>query len=82
MMLRLCFLLMNVRNLSTILTMDVEPHHTAWMEEGFDYRTDKKQVLDESQVATVQNKLESGTQLMQLQEAFLGMDISDEDEEL
>jgi hypothetical protein len=30
----------------------------------------------------VQNKLESGTQLMQLQEAFLGMDISDEDEEL
>ena len=79
MMLRLCFLLMNVRNMSNSLNLEVQPHHMAWTEDGFDYPR-RKAVLVQSQVATVQNRLESGAELLRLQEEFLGMDLSDEDE--
>ncbi|OAQ25585.1 hypothetical protein K457DRAFT_1897638 [Linnemannia elongata AG-77] len=79
MMLRLCFLLMNVRNMSNALNLEVQPHHMAWTEDGFDYPR-KQAVLVQSQVATVQNRLESGAELLRLQEEFLGMDLSDEDD--
>ena len=46
---------------------------------GFDYPR-KQSVLVQSQIATVQNRLESGAELLRLQEEFLGMDLSDEDE--
>ncbi|OAQ22395.1 hypothetical protein K457DRAFT_1782699 [Linnemannia elongata AG-77] len=79
MMMRLCFLLMNVRNMSNALNLEVQPHHMAWAEDGFDYPR-KQSILVQSQVATVQNRLESGAELLRLQEEFLGMDLSDEDE--
>jgi hypothetical protein len=79
MMMRLCFLLMHVRNMSNSLNLEVQPHHMAWAEDGFDYPR-KQSVLVQSQVATVQNRLESGAELLRLQEEFLGMDLSDEDE--
>ena len=79
MMMRLCFLLMNVRNMSNSLNLEIQPHHMAWAEDGFDYPR-KQSVLVQSQVATVQNRLESGAELLRLQEEFLGMDLSDEDE--
>ncbi|OAQ27922.1 hypothetical protein K457DRAFT_77269 [Linnemannia elongata AG-77] len=52
MMLRLCFLPMNVRNMSNALNLEVQPHHMAWTEDGFDYPR-KQAVLVQSQVATV-----------------------------
>ncbi|OAQ34968.1 hypothetical protein K457DRAFT_1769480 [Linnemannia elongata AG-77] len=45
MMLRLCFLLLNVRNMSNNLSLDILLHHMEWIEDGFDYSTTNKPVL-------------------------------------
>ncbi|KAH7042569.1 hypothetical protein BKA57DRAFT_398476 [Linnemannia elongata] len=82
MMLRLCFLLLNVRNMSNNLSLDILPHHMEWTEDGFDYPTTNKPVLQNSEVETVQNRLQNGSELQELQNAFLGMDMSEDDEEL
>ncbi|OAQ22204.1 hypothetical protein K457DRAFT_1825675 [Linnemannia elongata AG-77] len=82
MMLRLCFLLLNVRNMSNNLSLDILPHHMEWIEDGFDYPTTNKPVLQNSEVETVQNRLQNGSELQELQNAFLGMDMSEDDEEL
>ncbi|KAI1286020.1 hypothetical protein EDD11_000622, partial [Mortierella claussenii] len=78
--LRLCLLLMNVRNFANALDIEVLPHHRAWMEPGADYPTEKKLIPDLTETYTVQHKLESGDQLRKLQEAFLAADLSDGDE--
>ncbi|OAQ23278.1 hypothetical protein K457DRAFT_25180 [Linnemannia elongata AG-77] len=39
-------------------------------------------VLQNSEVETVQNRLQNGSELQELQNAFLGMDMSEDDEEL
>ncbi|KAH7057885.1 hypothetical protein BKA57DRAFT_499759 [Linnemannia elongata] len=50
--------------------------------DGFDYPTTNKPVLQNSEVETVQNRLQNGSELQELQNAFLGMDMSEDDEEL
>ncbi|CAO3572433.1 unnamed protein product [Mortierella alpina] len=79
-MLRLCLLLLNVRNFAKATDMEVLPHHRAWMEPDFDYPTEKKLIPELTETYSVQHKLESGAELLKLQEAFLGMDLSDDDE--
>jgi len=77
---RLCLLLMNVRNFATATSIEILPHHRAWMEPGFDYPTEKKLIPELTETYTVQHKLESGAELLKLQEEFLGMELSDDDE--
>jgi hypothetical protein len=78
--LRLCLLLMNVRNFATAASIEVLPHHQAWTAEGFDYPTEKKLIPELTETYTVQHKLESGAELLKLQKDFLSMDISDDDD--
>lgn len=77
---RLCLVLMNVRNFATAASIEVLPHHLAWMEAGFDYPMEKKLIPELTETYTVQHKLESGAELLKLQEAFLDMEISDDDD--
>ncbi|KAI9234497.1 MAG: hypothetical protein BYD32DRAFT_439156 [Podila humilis] len=53
---------------------------TAWKDEGFDYPTDKKLIPDVTETYTVLNKLEYGHEMLKAQEAFLGMDITEDNE--
>lgn len=78
--LRLCLLLMNIRNFSSAINVEILPHHRAWMEPDFDYPSEKKLIPELTETYTVQTKLESGAELLKLQEAFLGMELSDDDE--
>ncbi|KAI1286531.1 hypothetical protein EDD11_000330 [Mortierella claussenii] len=78
--LRLCLLLLNVRNFATATAIEVLPHHRAWVEPGFDYPREKKLIPELTETYTVQHKLESGSQLLKLQEEFLGLELSDDDE--
>jgi hypothetical protein len=80
--LRLCLLLMNVRNFALAHGIETLPHHRAWMEPGFDYPMEKKLIPELTETYTVQHKLESGVELLKLQEAFLGVELSDEDENM
>ncbi|KAF9537260.1 hypothetical protein EC957_008586 [Mortierella hygrophila] len=79
--LRLCLLLMNIRNFASALNIEMLPHHRAWMEPDFDYPSEKKLIPELTETYTVQTKLESGAELLKLQEAFLGMELLDDDEE-
>jgi hypothetical protein len=63
-----------------MLNIQPSPHHLAWKDEGFDYPTDKKLIPDVTETYTVLNKLEYGHEMLQAQEAFLGMDIAEDDE--
>jgi hypothetical protein len=58
------------------------PHHSAWMEEGFDYPTDKKIIPDLTETYTVQNKLEYGEAMLEIQEQFLVMDVDGDGDEV
>ncbi len=80
--LRLCLLLLNIKNfvdLVKIQGLKELPHHRAWMNENFDYPTDKKIVPDLTETYTVQNKLEYGDVMLKIQEQFLSF-IMDQDE--
>ncbi|KAF9271222.1 hypothetical protein BGZ68_004007, partial [Mortierella alpina] len=59
-MLRLCLLLLNVRNFAKATDMEILPHHRAWMEPDFDYPTEKKLIPELTETYSVQHKLESG----------------------
>ena len=50
------------------------------MDEGFDYPKEKILTPELTETCTVQHKLESGRELLKLQEAFLGMELSEDDE--
>ncbi|KAG0195782.1 hypothetical protein BGX28_000638 [Mortierella sp. GBA30] len=50
------------------------------MDPGFDYPTEKKLMPELTETYTVQHKLETGAELLKLQETFLGMEMSDDDE--
>lgn len=78
---RLCLLLLNVRNFATAANIEVLPRHRAWMDPGFDYPTEKKLVPELTETFTVQHKLESGAELLKLQEAFLSVDLSGGDDD-
>jgi len=85
--LRLCLLLLNIKNfvyLVEIQGLRELPHHSAWMEDGFDYPTDKKLIPDLTETYTVQNKLEYGDAMLKIQGQFLGLiveqDNADEDD--
>jgi hypothetical protein len=78
--LRLCLLLLNVKKFTDMLNIQPSPHHLAWKDEGFDYPTDKKLIPDVTETYTVLNKLEYGHEMLKAQEAFLGMDIAEDDE--
>ena len=80
MMLRLCLLLINVRNFARATNVEVQPHHHAWMEPEFDYPMEKKLIPELTETYSVQQKLESGAELLKLQEEFLVVDLSDDDE--
>jgi hypothetical protein len=80
--LRLCLLLLNIKNfvdLVKIQGLKELPHHRAWMNENFDYPTDKKIVPDLTETYTVQNKLEYGDVMLKIQEQFLSFNM-DQDE--
>lgn len=79
---RLCLLLMNIRNFARALSIEEKPHHRAWMNEGVDYPREKQLVPELTEVVTVQNKLENGLELQRLQETFLGLDISSDDDQM
>lgn len=82
--LRLCLLLLNIKKFVNILQIQESPHHRAWMEEGFDYPTDKKVIPDLTETYTVLNKLEYGNEMLRMQEEFLnmGMDESEDDDDV
>ena len=75
--LRLCLLLLNIKKFVNILQIQVLPHHRTWMEDGFDYPTDKKIIPDLTETYTVLNKLEYGDEMLKVQEAFLSMDMDE-----
>ena len=79
--LRLCLLLMNVRNFVRALSIEESPHHSDWMKEGVDYPRERQLAPELTKVVTVQNKLENGLELLRLQEEFLGLDVEDNDDE-
>ncbi|KAG0011364.1 hypothetical protein BGZ82_003033 [Podila clonocystis] len=55
-------------------------HNNLWMDSSFDYPREKKLIPELTETYTVQHKLERGAELLKLQEEFLGMDVSDDDE--
>jgi hypothetical protein len=77
---RLCLLLLNVRNFVRAFEIEEQPHHREWMNEGVDYPREKQLVPECTETVTVQNKLENGLELRRLQETFLGLDISSDEE--
>ncbi|KAF9111524.1 hypothetical protein BGW39_004333, partial [Mortierella sp. 14UC] len=79
--LRLCLLLMNVRNFAQALSIEESPHHDDWMKEGVDYPQERQLVPELTEVVTVQNKLENGMELLRLQEEFLGLDDNDDEDD-
>jgi hypothetical protein len=79
--LRLCLLLLNIKKFVNILQIQELPHHRSWMEDGFDYPTDKKIIPDLTETYTVQNKLEYGDEMLKVQEAFLSMDMDESGDE-
>jgi hypothetical protein len=82
--LRLCLLLLNIKNfvdLVTIQGLEELPHHRAWMDESFDYPTDKKIIPDLTETYTVQNKLEYGDAMLKIQERFLEIAVDNDDED-
>ena len=79
--LRLCLLLLNIKKFVNILQIQDSPHHRSWMEDGFDYPTDKKIIPDLTETYTVQNKLEYGDEMLKIQEAFLSMDMDESGDE-
>src|SRR5207248_509807 len=70
---RLCLLLMNIRNFAKAASIEVLPCHSAWMEPGFDYQKEKTLTPASTETYTVQQKLESGAELLKLQQEFLGV---------
>ncbi|KAG0195478.1 hypothetical protein BGX28_001301 [Mortierella sp. GBA30] len=80
--LRLCLLLMNVRNFARAMGIDEQTHHRAWMNDGVDYPREKRVMPELTEVVTVQNKLENGLELLELQKKFLGMEVVSDNEEM
>ena len=50
------------------------------MTKGADYPREKQPTPECAETVTVQNKLENGLELQRLQETFLGLDISSDEE--
>jgi DDE superfamily endonuclease len=83
--LRLCLLLMNIKKMVALLQLDVEPIHSAWIRDGFDFPYANgalEQILD---YIPVEEMLHDARDITKLQEKFLEMttmDVEDKQREV
>jgi hypothetical protein len=74
---RLCLLLLSIKKFVNMLQIQESAHHRSWMDEGFNYPTDKKIIPDLTETYTVQNKLENGNDMLRMQQEFLSLDMDE-----
>jgi hypothetical protein len=77
--LKLALLLLNIKKMVALLKIPVEPIHTAWLREGFEYPAKSGEVEQPMDYFPLGALLEDGNALAKLQEAFLNLAMSDED---
>jgi DDE superfamily endonuclease len=83
--LRLCLLLMNIKKMVALLQLNVEPIHSAWIRDGFDFpyaNGAMEQILD---YIPVEEMLDDARDMTKLQEQFLEMttmDVEDKQREV
>ncbi|KAG9065466.1 hypothetical protein KI688_001749 [Linnemannia hyalina] len=79
--LKLSLLLLNMKKMVALLAISVEPIHTAWLREGFEYPTTENDVEQPMEYVDVGALMEDGNTMAKLQEEFLALELHDDVDE-
>ncbi|KAI1289076.1 hypothetical protein EDD11_009440 [Mortierella claussenii] len=68
-----------MKKMVAMLKIPVEPIHTAWCRDGFEYPIMQNEVEHPMEYCDISALVEDGNTMAKLQEEFLGMEIGDMD---
>ncbi|KAF9982784.1 hypothetical protein BGZ79_005895, partial [Entomortierella chlamydospora] len=78
--LKLALLLLNIKRMVVLLEIPVEPMHSSWMQDVFEYPCEEGDVVEQPlDHLPLVNIMKSGKSMAQLQQKFLAMQVGDED---
>ncbi|KAG0006764.1 hypothetical protein BGZ80_005148, partial [Entomortierella chlamydospora] len=73
---KLCCLLMNIKKVVSIHNIATQTHHAFWMQDAFDFSDSNEYQAAYEKLPSIKFKLNHGRSLLELQEAFLSVAIS------
>lgn len=79
--LQLCFLLMNIKKMVACLGIEIEPIHSAWMRDDFEYPAKNGALEQNLETIPVAEMLDDMESMTKLQEAFMQMSTLDMDDD-
>jgi len=77
--LKLALLLLNIKKMVAMLGIPTEPIHAAWMREGFEFPTERKDVEQPMDYVDIGALMEDGNEMAKLQKEFLDLELGDGD---
>lgn len=76
--LKLSLLLLNIKKMVALLKIPIEPIHTSWLRDGFEYPTSKNEIEQPMDYYDVGELVEDGNTMAKLQQEFLGLNVDDD----
>src|SRR5207248_11187954 len=67
---KLACLLLNIKKFVTLGNIPVQPHHSFWIQDKFEYYQDSQNETGFDKVDTIKTKISHGEDLLRLQESF------------